>query len=136
MQPFTLTYQFFPLLVTEASGCFILSLHHSITSSVSKERFFLIRTAPKSVVCNLSRFESNSLVVYIKKISLFSLKIMRSRIKMIKRREAAGRAGSDNCVCPSLFAESQAVTEHDAEAIRMFLICHILLVHLISSVQF
>lgn len=61
---------------------------------------------------------------------------MRSRIKMIKRREAAGRAGSDNYVCPSLFAESQAVTEHDAEAISMFLICHILLVHLISSVQF
>ena len=59
------TYQFFPLLVITAFTESILALHQTTTSSVSKNRFLLMRSTPNSVVCNLSKFFSNSSSAFI-----------------------------------------------------------------------
>lgn len=70
MQLSIFTYQFFPLLVTMALAELILVLHQSTISSVSKYRFLLMRSTPNSVVCNLSKFFSNSLSVFMLQLPL------------------------------------------------------------------
>ena len=47
-----------------AFGNLILDLHHSTTSSLSKDRFLFILITPKSVVCNLAKFVNSSLVTF------------------------------------------------------------------------
>ena len=42
----------------------ILSLHHSITFSIFKDKFFLILITPSSVVWSLSKFSSNSFSIF------------------------------------------------------------------------
>lgn len=100
IQPSTSTYQFFPFRVMSACGSIILDLHHSTTSSVSRDKFLLIRSTPISVVCIFSMLSSNS--IYSLSLCLSFLLISRNTPERMKNATASVLLCVNTLIIPSI----------------------------------